>query len=171
MNAAGIRIMGVFDRLDNLLRAVEQLEGLGIPVENVYSPAPNEQIEEKLEAGRSGIRWFPLAGGLFGLMMAYFIAIYSASAWELDIWGKPFVAWVPFTLVAYEWTIVTAVATLFFGVIILARQKHLQTPPLYDPRFTVDRFGIVVGCLVSERERVVQILKETRAEKIDESGF
>lgn len=167
MNSDQIGIMGVFDRLDTLLEAIEGLSKIHIPIERVHSPAPNEQIQKKLGMKRSAIHFFALAGGLFGLVFAYFLCIATASVWELDVWGKPFTAWIPYSVIAYEWTLLAAVIASFFGVLILARKKLLDPPPLYDPRFTVDRFGIVVTCSRWERKYVLEIF--SKAEKIDET--
>lgn len=169
MTPQELRIMGVFDRLDNLLKAIEQLREERFMIEEVYSPAPVEEIPKKLGMRQSWIRWFFLAGACSGLLLAYFTTIYSASAWELDVWGKPFVAWIPYSLIAYEWTILVAVIAGFIWVIILAQNKSFRDPPLYDPRFTVDRFGVLVRCNSSDREHVFKLFEETKAEKIDES--
>ncbi len=165
-----MKILGIFDRLESLLKGIEAIRKTYIPIDAVYSPAPVEEIWKTLGMRRSRIRWFVLFGGCFGLVFAYFVAIYSASAWKLDVWGKPFISWLPYSLIAYVWTILAAVIACFFGVLILGRGKSFRDPPLYNPGFTVDRFGIVVRCYARERETVIGILRETGAERIDESS-
>ena len=80
--------------------------------------------------------------------------------------GKPILAWVPFVVVSFEFAILFGVLFTLTGMLIQTRMPRLKIPGPYDPRFTEDRFGVLIPCSETEREGVIHLLKEAGAEEV-----
>jgi len=70
--------------------------------------------------------------------------------------------------VGFEFTILLGIIFTLAGLLIQTRLPRVRIPNHYDPRFTQDRFGIVVSCGEAEREIVFKILKDAGAEEVHE---
>jgi hypothetical protein len=55
--------------------------------------------------------------------------------------------------------------------VLKGRLPRVKLPAAYDPRFSEDRFGVLVACPEGKREMVLKLLKDTGAEEVrDVSG-
>ncbi len=163
------QIMGIFQYIEDVVDAIEALGRTKSRILDVFSPAPNDDIERALGEQRNIIRFIPLLGGIVGGLCGFALCLYSFLQWRLVVWGKPFIAWLPYTLVGYEFTILGAVIWMFFGVLIVSRSRpRRNVPSPYDPRFTVDHFGILITCAPGEREAAIGSLKAAGAKEIHE---
>ena len=86
--------------------------------------------------------------------------------WNLITGGKPVLAWIPFFVIAFESCILVSVLSTLIGLSIMTRLPRLRLSDAYDPRFSQDRFGIVVSCGEGEQETVSRMLKEAGAEEV-----
>ncbi len=166
MSRAGV--LGVFAHVDTLVEAIHDLRRQGFTDFTVYSPVPVEEIEAAVEHGRpvSPVRLFTLIGGLTGLMTGFALTIWSALKWGLVTGGKPVVSIPPFVIIAFELTILFGGLSTLLAVLVLGRLPALRRSPLYDPRFTVDRFGIAVSCPPENAEAAGQCLRHAGAEEV-----
>ena len=146
MAAGGV--LGVFAHVDTTVRAIRDLRAQGFTDFTVYSPVPVEEIEAVLEENRpvSPVRLFTLIGGLTGIITGFGLTIWSALKWGLVTGGKPVVSIPPFVIIAFELGILLGGLSTLLAILVLGKLPALRRSPTYDPRFTVDRFGIAVTC-------------------------
>jgi len=160
------RVVGVFRFLDDLRTYLVRVEKTHFRIEDVYSPAPRHEIQEALRTRPSPIRYFTLVGGGVGALLGLALAAYAHAQWNLITGGKPVLAWIPFFVIAFECCILASVLFTLVGLSIMTRLPRSRLPDAYDPRFSQDRFGVVVSCGEGEQETVSRVLKEAGAEEI-----
>ncbi len=166
--ADAISVVGIFAHVDAIVRAVQALRSRGFSDFSVYTPVPVEEIEEVVEHGRpvSPVRLFTLVGGLTGTATAFALTIWSSLKWNLVVGGKPIVSIPPFVIIAFEMTILLGGLCTLLGLLIFGKLPKPRRSAGYDPRFTVDRFGIVVRCPAAIAETARQCLREAGAEEV-----
>jgi hypothetical protein len=163
-------VVGVFSYLDDLLVCVGRLREASLRIEHVYSPTPRHEIQELLQFNPSSIRYFALIGGAVGALFGLALATYAHVQWHLITSGKPVLAWVPFFVIAFEGCILLGVLSTLLGLSMMTRLPRLRLPNAYDPRFSQDRFGILVSCGEAEQESVSKLLKEAGADEVKKVG-
>ncbi|NIQ37548.1 MAG: DUF3341 domain-containing protein [Proteobacteria bacterium] len=161
-------LIGIFSSLDDMLHAIEAAKRARVKVDTVYSPTPCHELAEILDAKPSPVRFFTLMGGIMGLALGMSLAVYTALQWEFIVGGRPVVAWIPFMIVGFEFTILLGIGGNLIGMLMKSRIPRTKLPDHYDPRFTKDRFGVSIECPVGEAPRVSQLLKEAGAEEVHE---
>jgi len=165
---AAARVLGVFAHVDTTLQAIRDLRAQGFQDVAVYTPVPVEEIEAEMEQGRplSKVRLFSLAGGLTGTATAFFLTIWSSLKWELVTGGKAPVSIPPFIIIAFELSVLFCGLATLLSVLVLGRLPRLQPTPTYDPRFTLDRFGVAVTCPPERAEAAGALLRSAGAEEV-----
>jgi molybdopterin-containing oxidoreductase family membrane subunit len=166
-DAAGV--LGVFAHVDTAVRAIRELRARGFAQVVAYSPVPLEDVEEALTGHalpRSPVRLFTLVGGVTGTAGGFALTIWSSLKWNLITGGKPVVSIPPFVVIAFEMTILMAGLCTLLGLLVTARLPSLRLSPRYDPRFSVDRFGVEVRCAPADADRAAGILREAGAEEV-----
>jgi hypothetical protein len=164
-----LALMGIFAYLDDLVQALEVLKRANLDF-TVFSPIPRHEIREAVPMKPSPVRFFTLFGGVFGIISGLALAVFTVLQWKFIVSGKPVVPWVPFVIVAFEFCILLGVLITLAGLLINIRLPQLHLPPYYDPRFSVDRFGVLVSCTEVTQGEVSKILTEAGAEEIHEVG-
>jgi hypothetical protein len=162
-------MMAIFSALDELLAALQAVRVGSFRVHTVYSPVPRHEIRELLKLPTSPIRYFTLTGGILGLLTGFSLTIYTVLQWKFIVSGKPIIPWIPAVVVGFEFTILIAILFNLAGLLINARLPGIRRPDHFDPRFTHDRFGLVVLCSEDEREKLSKLLRECGAEEIHEA--
>ena len=158
-------LMGIFADLDDLLAAIKALDGKAQDL-TVYSPAAHGEIKEALRQKPSPVRYYTLFGGLFGLITGFSLAVYTVLQWKFVVSGKPIIPWIPFVIIGFEFLILFGVIISFAGMLIHSRLPRLLLPVHYDPRFSNDRFGLLIACSSQDREKLAGLLQEAGAEEI-----
>ncbi len=141
-----IPVMGIFASERQAASAIRGLRGSEFTLERVHSPVPGHLIDDAVQAPKSRVGWFTLAGGITGFVTGFLLAIFTATRWDLIVGGKPIVALVPFVVVGFEFTILFAVFGNVLGLISQARLPRFEKQATYDPRFSGDRFGVLASC-------------------------
>ena len=161
-------ILGVFAHVDTTVRAIRDLRAQGFTDFTVYSPVPVEEIEAVLEENRpvSPVRLFTLIGGLTGIITGFGLTIWSALKWGLVTGGKPVVSIPPFVIIAFELGILLGGLSTLLAILVLGKLPALRRSPTYDPRFTVDRFGIAVTCGPERAPAAGRCLSQAGAEEV-----
>jgi Protein of unknown function (DUF3341) len=161
-------VLGVFAHVDTTLQAIRDLRAKGFGDLTVYTPVPIEEIEEEVEKVRpvSTVRLFTLVGGLSGTATGFFLTIWTSLKWELLTGGKAVVSIPPFVIIAFELTILLGGLASALAILVLGRLPKLKPSATYDPRFTLDRFGIAVACPGDQVESVGSLLTGAGAEEI-----
>ena len=158
-------LMGIFTYLDDLLGALKALKGTGLEF-TVFAPSASEKIKEVLQESPSPVRYYTLCGGLFGLFSGFALAVYTVIQWKFIVSGKPIIPWIPFVIIGFEFLILFGVLISFFGMLIHSRLPRLRLPAYYDPRFSNDRFGLLIYPAQGEGEKIADLLTEAGAEEI-----
>jgi hypothetical protein len=165
---ATTNVLGVFAHVDTTVEAIRQLGAKGFANLTVYTPAPVEDIEVEVERARplSKVRLFTLIGGLTGTATGFFLTIWSSLIWSLVTGGKAPVSLPPFVIIAFELTILFGGLSTVLAILVLGRLPKIKPSPTYDPRFTLDRFGVAVACPAEEAETVKSLLTVSGAEEV-----
>ena len=166
----GKGVVGIFAYLDDLLKAIHALNGANFRIDQVHSPTARHEIHEALGCGSSPIRYFTLAGGAIGVLFGLALATYAHVQWHLITSGKPVLAWIPFFVIAFECCILFGVLSTLLGLSIMSGLPRFRIPVSYDPRFSQDRFGILVSCGEEEEETVTRLLRDAGAEEVKTVG-
>jgi len=165
---ATANVLGVFAHVDTTVDAIRQLRAKGFADLTVYTPAPVEDIEDEVERVRplSKVRLFTLIGGLTGTATGFFLTIWSSLIWSLLTGGKDPVSYPPFVIIAFELTILFGGLSTVLAIFLLGRLPKVTPSPTYDPRFTVDRFGVAVTCPAENADTVKLLLSASGAEEV-----
>jgi hypothetical protein len=165
------KLLAVYSYVDDVKRALNRLKGQGALIETVYSPAPHGPFDKILMTKPSPVRRFVLFGAMFGASFGIFIAVYTALRWNLVVWGKPPVNIVPYVVLAFEFAVLFAVISGIIGFLILSRMPRFTIPAHFDPRFTVDKYGLLLTCPVDLRDKIDGLLRESGAEEVRDADI
>jgi molybdopterin-containing oxidoreductase family membrane subunit len=161
-------VLGVFAHVDTTLQAIRDLRARGFSDLTVYTPVPVEEIEHEVEKVRplSAVRLFTLVGALTGTCTGFFLTIWSSLKWELITGGKAPVSIPPFVIIGFELTILFGGLASALAILVLGKLPKLNPSPTYDPRFSLDRFGVAVACAPDKVESVQSVLSAAGAEEV-----
>ncbi|MBI4512841.1 MAG: DUF3341 domain-containing protein [Gemmatimonadetes bacterium] len=160
------RVTALFDEPHAVVHAIEQLRKQRVGDVTVYSPIPEPDVIEATGGEVSIVRRYALLGGIVGCLSGFALTLWSSYAYPLVTGGKPIGSIPPYVIIAFELTI------LFTGIAcIVALSLHNRMPRLrlrddFDPRFTGDRFGIVVQCGPAEAPGIERTLREAGAVEV-----
>ena len=103
-------VKAIFSHFDCLIDAIAGIKASGHKDFAVTAPLPRHEIEELIYEGEpSPVRWFTLAGAVFGGTMGFSLASLSHLNWPMIIpAGKPLVSVPAFIVITFE-------ATVLFG--------------------------------------------------------
>jgi hypothetical protein len=164
-------MLAVFANLDELLVALKTVRDQGFTIHTVYSPVPRHEIGEAMGVKTSPVRFFTLSGGILGFMAGVGLVIYTCLQWKFIVSGKPIIPLIPAVVVGFELCVLLAILFNMLGLLLNAGLPRLRLPDHHDPRFTRDRFGLLVPCAEGERATLSAMLRECGAEEIhDASG-
>ncbi len=163
-------VLGVFAYVDDLLSGLRRLKEGNFAIRSVFSPLRLRDIQEILGTKPSVVRLITLIGGILGGTSLVGLAVYAHLSFNLITSGKPILPAVPWVIVLFEGTVLLAaifsvIAWIFKGGLPRVRYQSGQSAG-YDPRFSGDRFGILVSCTDMERDQIIKILQEAGAEEV-----
>ena len=164
MSDERISMMGIFSKEEQAASAIRGLRDSVYTLERVHSPFPSHVIAEALDLPKSNVGWFTLAGGIVGFFTGFFLAAFTAARWDMMVSGKPVLAWIPFFIVGFEFTILFAVFGNVLGLISLARLPRFNVDKRYDPRFSGRKFGVLASCDVQRKSDLYRLLEAKGAE-------
>ncbi len=139
-------LLGVFEFPMPMTDAIKKLRARGYTDLDFYSPVPSHELDYSVDDKPSGVRLYTLIGGLVGVCTGYAMTIWMANDWQIMIGGKPFSSIPPYTIIAFELTILFGGLMTLLGLIVKARLPHFKLDAAYSRRFSSDEFGIVVRC-------------------------
>ncbi len=163
-------VLGIFAYVDDLLSGLKRLKEKNFEIRSVFSPLRLRAIQEILGTKPSIVRPITLIGGILGGTSLVGLAIYAHLSFKLVTSGKPILPAVPWVIVLFEGTVLLAaifsvIAWIIKGGLPRIRYRQGQSAG-YDPRFSEDRFGILVSCTNGERDQIIKILQEAGAEEV-----
>jgi hypothetical protein len=161
----GSVVVGVFSYLDDLLNAIEVAKKQSREYK-AYSPCPLHEISHAASPERSPICFFTGTGAVLGLIGGFSLAILTGLDWPIRVSAKPIVSIPAFIPVGYETTILIGSITTLLMLFHFCRLPYIFRTPGYDPRFSQDKFGIVIHCDGSETVALEAELKSLGAEEV-----
>jgi len=147
-------VMGLFTEEGQAVTAITDLASSPWRLKRVHSPFPSHRIAETLRLKKSKVGLFTLFGGIFGFVSGFSLAAFTASRWDLIVSGKPIIAWIPFVIVGFEFTILFSVLFNVAGLLILAKLPRLAGLKVYDPRCSGEHFGVLAACDAGQQEEL-----------------
>jgi hypothetical protein len=153
-------VLALFPDENQTVAAIEDIKRSPWKLDRVHSPLPSHRISEALGVKKSPVGWITLMGGILGFFSGFGLAIYTASVWKLVVWGKPVIAWIPFVIVGFEFTILFSVFGNVLGLLIFGGLPDYQGLERYDQRCSGEHFGVVISCAEDEEDKVVEFFKD-----------
>ena len=161
------KLMAVFDRPDQIAEAVTRLKGRGYDSIETYAPAPFVDMEDAMDPKPSRVRLLTLIGGLAGVCTGYAMTIWMANDWPLMIGGKPFSSIPPYTIIAFELTILFGGVLTVLGLFGFGGIYPRKLDTVYDPRFSAEEFGLVIDCRDRDVAEIEDLLRAHSATEVN----
>lgn len=161
------RLVGVFEDPVSCSEAAEHLKGRGFTKMEIYAPAAFRELEDVVMEKPSGVRVFTLIGGLAGVVTGYAMTLWMANNWQIMVGGKPFSSIPPYTIIAFELTILFGGVLTVLGLFIMGRLYPRKLDERYDSRFSAEEFGLVVDCRERDVAEVEELMRECRAVEVN----
>lgn len=160
-------VLGIYGHLDTLADCVKTLKGKGFRDIRVFSPVPSHEIEEVIGEPESPVRFFTLVGALVGGASGVALTAITASDWPIQVSAKPVVSVIPFTIIIFELTILIGALSTLMGLLVNSFLRRRSPVTMYDPRFSDDKFGLMVVCSDEpQSEAVREIMLSGGAEEV-----
>ena len=159
-------LLSVFDHPHQVVRAVTTLKNRDLGELEVFSPAPFAEIDDALDEKPSRVRIYTLIGGLLGVVTGYAMTIWMAYDWELPVGGKPFASIPPYTIIAFELTILFGGLLTALGLFLVARLPSYKLDANYSARFSAEEFGLRVGCKERDVAEIDSLLRDFGAKEV-----
>ncbi len=141
---------------DAVVEAARRVRDLGFVRVEAYTPFPIPALDVALELRRTRLPVLVLLAGAGGLALALGVQWWTnAFDYPLNVGGRPAFSIPTDVPIVFETTVLLASFVAFAGVLVGARLPRLHDP-LFDlpgfERTKIDRFWLVVGDVVRERE-------------------
>lgn len=163
-------VIGIFTYLDSTIESINKLKSAGYNNLRVFSPFPSHEILEALDEPESIVRFFTLGGALLGALCGFAFTILTSLDWPLPVSAKPIVSIPPYIIIVFELTVLFGVLSTLLGLLVNSRLRRNAPGVVYDPRFSEDKFGVLVACRKENIEGVQHILNSTGAEEVRFEG-
>jgi hypothetical protein len=161
------RLVGIFELPAQVAAAVKQLRGRGYTDLETYAPAPFPEVEDAVDPKPSKIRLFTLIGGLTGVVTGYAMTIWMSNNWQILVGGKPYASIPPYTIIAFELTILFGGLMTVLGLFVFGGLPKFKTDPAYSSRFSAEDFGLVVRCREQDVAEIDALMREHDATEVN----
>jgi len=159
-------LLGVFDRPDHVAAAVSRLRGRGYTDLETYSPAPFREVDDAVIEKPSRVRIYTIIGGLLGVVTGYALTLWMANNWQIMVGGKPFSSVTPYTIIAFELTILFGGVLTVLGLFVVARIPRIRLDKAYSARFSGEEFGLAVRCKERDVAEIDGLLRDHHATEV-----
>lgn len=159
-------IVGVFTYMDDAIRAIHSAKEAKLDFK-VYAPFYNHELDHHCSTDRSPVRFVTGTGAITGLTFGFALAILCSIDWPLRVSAKDIVAIPGFVVIGYECTILFGSIFTLLALLHFCRIPDIFRKVGFDPRFTQDKFGVVIGCESHEVDSVKQRLISSGADEVD----
>jgi len=161
------RLVGIFELPSQVAAAVKQLKSRGYTDIETYAPAPFPEVDDAVHPKPSKVRLMTLIGGLVGVVTGYSMTIWMANNWQIMIGGKPFSSIPPYTIIAFELTILFGGILTVVGLFIFGGLPKFKIDPAYNARFSAEDFGVVVRCREQDVAEIDALMRENDATEVN----
>ena len=159
-------VLAVYDAPGDVAEVVRRLRGRGYTDLETYSPAPFEEVDSAAIEKPSRVRLFTLIGGLTGVVTGYAMTIWMANDWKIMLGGKPFSSIPPYTIIAFELTILFGGLMTLLGLLVFGRLPRFRMDSAYSSRFSGEEFGVRVRCRDRDVAEVESLLRSHHAKEV-----
>ncbi len=159
-------LLALFRYVDDLERAVEDLQERGIQALHVLSPVPLPELEDRLIPRPANVRWYTLIGALSGISAALALTIWTSVSWPVVIGGKPIVSIPPYIIITFELMVLFGSIMNLLGLFARAKLPRRFPRLPYHPAVTDDRFALVVDVPGEVSQEVKDVLQSSGAEEV-----
>ncbi len=149
-----------------MAEAAKKLRRRGFEELEIYSPVPSHELDDALDERPSRVRIFTLIGGLAGAVTGYAMTIWMANDWQIMLGGKPFSSIPPYTIIAFELTILFGGVLTVLGLFAVGRLPRVRFDRAYSKRFSSEEFGLVVRCRARDVVEVEDLLRAQGAKEV-----
>lgn len=168
MPSMNTQIEAIYDSYAPFEEALRALKAAGAARYHAYGPTNLKDLEELMPVRGVDVRLFATLGALVGLVGFYLMCVLSSLIYRLITGGKPPISNLPFVIISYEGTILCGSLAAFLSAIMLARLWGQRPPAVYNPRFSSDRYGVVVETDADQAPKTRELLKKSGAVEINE---
>ena len=135
----------MFDDKDAFLAKLRELLAAGTKPGQIVvcTPVPVHEAMQLLQVPESPLRWFTFVGAFTGLLSGFGLTIYTVWSWPLITGGKPLVSLPPFTIIAFELTILFGAVLSLLGFMFLSRLPAVKQ--IITPEETGNQYAIFVA--------------------------
>ena len=158
-------VVGVYTFIDDALSAIDLAKASNLDY-RVYSPVPHHELEEATLPGKSPVRFLTGAGAVMGCSAGFALAIWTSLDYPLRVSAKDVVSVPGFFVIGYECTILFGGIFTLLALLHFCRLPNILRKVGYDPRFSQDKFGVVIGCQSAMVDDLVARLHKTGADEI-----
>ncbi|HEY8152893.1 MAG TPA: quinol:electron acceptor oxidoreductase subunit ActD, partial [Myxococcota bacterium] len=81
--------------------------------------------------------------------------------------GKPFASIPPYTIIAFELTILFGGLMTLLGLLVFGRLPRTRIDPAYSARFSGEEFGVRVRCRERDVAEVEALLRSHHAKEVN----
>jgi molybdopterin-containing oxidoreductase family membrane subunit len=159
-------VLGIYDSPADVAEVVTRLRGRGYTELETYAPAPFTEVEDAVIPKPSRVRLFTLIGGLTGVVTGYAMTIWMANDWQIMLGGKPFSSIPPYTIIAFELTILFGGLMTLLGLLVFGRLPSFGSDPAYSARFSGEEFGVAVRCRERDVAEVEALMRSHHAKEV-----
>lgn len=159
-------LVGVFEQPLCIAGLAEKLRARGYTDIEVYSPVPSHELDYAVDSRPSRVRRFTLVGGLLGGLTGYALTLWMANDWPIMLGGKPFSSIPPYTIIAFELTILFGGLLTVLGLFLVGGLPKYRLDKTYHARFSADDFGLVVRCSERDVPEIDRLMRECQATEI-----
>jgi len=159
-------LLGVFDRPDQIAAAAQRLRNRGYDEIETYSPAPFAEVDDAVIEKPSPVRLLTLIGGLTGVVTGYALTLWMANNWPIIVGGKPYSSVTPYTIIAFELTILFGVLLTVLGVFVFGKLPKFKLDAAYSARFSGEEFGLAVRCKDRDVAEIDGLLRAHHATEV-----
>ncbi len=163
-------VLGIYSYIDTTINSVKKLKEAGFTDLRVFSPVPNHEIEEVMDEPESIVRFFTLGGAMLGAACGVGFTVLTSMDWPISVSAKPIVSLPPYMVIVFELTILMGALATLIGLLVNSRLRRNVTRNMYDPRFSEDKFGVMVTCPKDSVKNVEAILSSSGAEEVKFEG-
>ena len=129
-------LMAEFETPGQLVAAARQTRLAGFRNFDAYTPYPVHELDEAMDLHDNRVSTCTFIGALLGAIGGFgLLAWVSASAWPLNVGGRPLISVPMFIPITFECTILLGGLTAAISMILM---NGLPSP--YHPVFNVERF-------------------------------
>ncbi len=159
-------LLAVYDEPGQIAAVARRLRGRGYTELETYAPAPFPEVEDAVIEKPSRVRLFTLIGGLIGVVTGYAVTIWMANDWPLIVGGKPFSSIPPYTIIAFELTILFGGVLTVLGLLVFGKLPRFKLDAAYSRRFSAEDFGLTVRCQERDIPEIDALLRAHGAKEL-----